>query len=239
MTKKLLVVGASGLVLAVLLLSLAWVIGGKAFVGDLEHKRGWTIDLDDDDDEESGPRVTRSLAYDGSQPLTIDAPVSLRFVRGAQRQMTVEGRQDMMNALRWESGRLFLTGDHPLVQHTLKVTVIAPQIPGVILKGAGSVELNGLAQPSLAVNLEGAGNIAGNGKVGTLTIDGEGAGNVDFAKLEAGDATVKVAGAGSVDIAATGKVDLAVSGVGNVGLHRKPGQLTTRVTGIGNIDHDY
>jgi hypothetical protein len=145
----------------------------------------------------------------------------------------------MVEALRWENGRLFLADSHPAIQHTLQVTVVAPQVPGVTLKGAGDVELNGLAQPTLAVELSGAGNIEGNGKVDTLSIAGQGAGNLDFSALETRDATVKASGIGNVEIAATGKVDVSISGAGNVSLHKKPAELRSSITGVGSVDHDY
>jgi hypothetical protein len=238
MTRKLLVVFASGIVLAIALLSAAWLAGGPRFVSDIQHHNGWGIVIDDDDDDDKGPRVTKTLAYDGTQPLTLDAPVSLKFVRGTQNRVTVEGRRETVDAVRWDNGRLYLVGGSN-IQHRLKVTVIAPQIPAVFLKGSGDIELNGLQQPALAVNLTGAGNIEGNGKVDTLTITGRGAGNIDFSDVEARDATVRASGAGNVEIAATGKVDVAMSGVGNISLHKKPAQLTSSLSGIGSIDHDY
>ncbi len=237
MTRKLLVVFASGLVLALALLSAAWLIGGQRFIGDLQKKDGWNITLDDDDD--TGPRITKMLSYDGTQPLTLEAPVSLRFVRGTANSVKVEGRREMIDAVRWDNGRLYLADSHVTVQHTLTVTVTAPQVPAVNLKGSGDIELNGLAQPALAVNLTGAGSIDGNGKVDTLTITGSGAGNVDFSGVAAKDATVRVSGAGNVEIAAIGNVDATITGVGNVSLHKRPAHLTSSVTGIGSIDHDY
>jgi hypothetical protein len=238
MTRKLLVVFASGVIIAALLLSVAWLAGGRRFMTDVQHNNGWGITIDDDDGADTGPRVIKTLVYDGSQPLTLDAPVSLKFVRGTQNRVTVEGRREMVDAVRWENGRLYLA-DGLTAHHRLKVTVVAPQIPAVFLRGSGDIELNGLAQPTLAVNLSGAGNVEGNGKVDMLTITGRGAGNVDFSAVEAKDATVRVSGAGNVEIAATGKVDAALSGVGNITLHKKPAQLTTSISGIGSIDQDY
>jgi hypothetical protein len=159
-------------------------------------------------------------------------------VRGTANSVKVEGRREMVDAVRWDNGRLYLAGNHT-TEHTLKITVTAPQVPAVFLKGSGDIELNGLSQPTLAVNLSGAGSVDGNGKVDTLTVTGSGAGNVDFSDLAVKDATVKVSGAGNVEIAATGNVDATISGIGNVSLHKKPAHLTSSVSGIGSIDHDY
>jgi hypothetical protein len=243
MTRKLLVVFTSGIILALVLISLAWVAGGQRFVSDIQHRNGWAIALDDDDDfgdhEQSGPRVSKTLAYDGSQPLTLDAPVNVKFVRGTANQVTVAGRREMIDAVRWQNGRLFLADNHPRVQHTIEVTVVAPQIPGVVLKGAGNIELNGLAQPALAIALSGAGSIDASGKVDTIRITASGAGNIDMSDVAAKDASIEASGIGNVELAASGKVTVAISGAGNVSLHKKPAELTTNITGIGSIDRDY
>jgi len=235
MTRKLLVVFSSAVVLAIVLLSAAWLVGGKGFVDDLQKKDGWTINIDDDDD---GPKSTKTLVYDGSQVLTLDAPVELKFTRGADAKMIVEGPTKAMEALRWEGGRLWLEGYNRL-HGGLKVTVVAPQLPGLVLNGAGDVELNDLQQPALAIDLRGAGSIEGTGTVKTLSVLTKGAGSVDFSELAVEDAKVSTRGVGDVEIAATGKVDVEIAGTGSVSLHRKPRELTSRISGIGSVDEDY
>jgi hypothetical protein len=237
MTKKLLVVFASGIVLAIALLSLAWAIGGRSLVSDLKKHEGWTINLDDDHAAD-GPRVSRTMAYDGSQVLTLEAPVDLQFKRGQDVKMTVEGPQKAMAALRWENGRLYLAGENTL-HGSLKVTVVAPKIPGIVMTGAAEVQLDDLDQPTLALDLRGAGNIEGRGKVQRIDVDARGAGNIDLAQVEAQDASIRMRGIANVDIAASGRVDIDASGAGNVSLHKKPAQLNSRVSGIGSISHDY
>ena len=85
----------------------------------------------------------------------------------------------------------------------------------------------------------GAGNVEANGRVDTLTVHAKGAGNIDMEELLAHDATIASAGVGNIDVSATGKVDATLSGAGNLSLHRKPAELTSRVNGIGSISQDY
>ena len=75
MIRKLLIVFASGLVFAIILLSSAWVIGGQDLITRIDKEGGYTVDLDDDKD--SGPQVTRSFKFMGIKTLTMDAPVTL------------------------------------------------------------------------------------------------------------------------------------------------------------------
>jgi hypothetical protein len=232
MIRKLLIVFASGLVLSVMMLSTAWVIGGKELIVKIESD-------DWDHGKNRGPTTTRSLDFDGSKILRIDAPVSLRFTRGPVAKMTVEGPEKVIKKLRWEDGRLTLGGNVSWSNDTLEVTITAPQLVGLELHGAGDVELRNLDQPSLTIETHGAANVEADGKVQTLALSSHGAGSLDLERVDARDAKVEVAGVGDVDISATGDVDARISGAGNISLHRKPTNLTSRISGIGSIDNDY
>lgn len=242
MTKKLLVVFASGLILATALFAITWVVGGRAFVSDLEHKHGWSWTFDDDEDgtRHAGPQTSRSLTYDPAVPLTIDAPVTLKYQRGTQTSMTVEGPRNLVDMVRWDKGRLSLDGSRTIHgRHGLTVTIVAPQLPALVLASAADVELAGLDQPALAIDLRGAGDVEGTGKVTSISLVNSGAGAVDLSGIKAQDARIRLSGLGDVEVNAAGKVDVEISGAGRVSLHRKPAQLTSRITGLGAVDEDY
>jgi hypothetical protein len=235
MTKKLLVVAASGLVLAILLLSAAWVVGGPAMVNAIHHG-GWHFTYDDDD---HGAKQTRSFTFDPTAPVTVDAAVHLHFTRGDHVSMTVSGSAPLVAAVHWDNNHLTIKDGPFISQHQLRVEIVAPQMPPLNLNGAGDVNLENLSQDELRINLSGAGNVEASGKVRAATVSSSGVGNVDLGDLDATDATVSVAGAGNIDVNASGKVDADVAGAGNVTLHRKPAQLTSQISGIGSVDHDY
>jgi hypothetical protein len=237
MTKKLLVVAASGLVLAILLLSAAWVFGGEAMVNAI-HKGNWHFTMDDDD-HDHGVKLTRTFTFDPAAPFTVDAPVHLHFLRGDHVSMTVSGSSALISALRWNDNHLTMPGGPIFSHHDLQVEIVAPQLPPMNMHGAGNVSLENLDQDELRLDLSGAGNVDATGKVRTATITSSGAGNVDLGELNATDAKVSVAGVGNIDVNASGKVDASVAGAGNVSLHRKPAQLTTQISGIGSVNQDY
>jgi hypothetical protein len=237
MTKKLLVVAASGLVLAILLLSAAWVFGGSAMVTAI-HKGNWHFSIDDDD-HDHGAQVTRSFTFNPDAPFTVDAPVHLHFVHGDHVSMTVSGSSALISALRWDNNHLSLRDGPIFSHHDLKVEIVAPRLPPMTMGGAGNVSLENLDQDELRLNLSGAGNVDATGKVHTANVTSSGAGNVDLGELDATDATVSIAGLGNIDVNASGKVDASVAGAGNVSLHRKPAQLTSQISGIGSVNQDY
>lgn len=236
MTRKLLIVFASGLVLAMVLLSAAWAIGGREMMARIEKDGGWSFTFDDKDEHGT---ATRSLTLDPTRRLAIDAPVRLRFAHADQPHMTVRGPQRMLASLRWEGGRLWLDR-HPAFSHrSLLVEISGPRMPDLAFEGAGMAELDGIDQPALTIDLSGAGSIEARGRVERLTVNSSGAGRLDLEELEARDATVSSSGVGMIDVSATGKVDASLSGAGRIALHRKPTQLTSNVSGMGVIDQDY
>lgn len=232
MTRKLLIVFASGLVLSILLLSGAWAIGGK----DMVSRRGdWNFGHSHDRE----PSVSKTLPFDGSQVLTIDAPVNLRFTRGETSEMIVEGPGRFIESLEWKDGKLSLGSKARHWSGALDVTITAPRLAGVVLRGAGDVELVGLDQPELSVDAYGAVDLDASGKVRTLAVASHGAGDLDLTNVDAVDATVKIYGVGDADIAASGKVTAEVAGAGDITLHRKPAELISRISGVGSVDHNY
>lgn len=230
MIRKLFIVFASGLLLSVLLLSVAWVIGGRDIVNH--------VDLDNEGGGK-GPQATRTLPFDGSQPLAIDGPVSIHYTRGDKSEMIVEGPASVIGQLRLEGGKLILGDKRLWFNDGVDVTITAPRLVGLKLNGASDVELTGLDQPDLQIDASGAVDLDASGRVRKLMVNTSGAGDLDFEKVEAEDATIDVAGVASVGVSASGTVKVAISGAGGVNLHRRPKLLTTSISGVGSVDHDY
>lgn len=237
MIRKLLIVFASGLVFAIILLSSAWVIGGQDLITRIDKEGGYTVDLDDDKD--SGPQVTRSFEFKGIKTLTMAAPVTLTYVKGDKAEMIVSGSEKLMNRLVWENGKLSLGRGLFVGGGDLTVTITAPQLPDLVVSGASDIDLAGLDQPLLSIDASGATDVTGQGKVERIVVDSSGASEIDLKEVEAKDAEIEISGAGDADIAASGKVDASISGAGTITLHRKPSELTSKVSGAGEITHAY
>jgi len=235
MIRKLFIVFISGLLLSLVLLSGAWVLGGKQIL--VHNANGWNIDFDGD--EAKRPRTTRTLAFDGTRILTIDGPVQLRFRRGGTSQMVVEGPRSVVDRISLENGKLVLKGRGAWLNEGVKLSLTAPALAGLELNGASSVELEGLDQPEFRIDARGAVDLDAEGKVRKLVVNARGAGDLDFQRLEAEDAAIDVAGVGNVDISASGAVSATIAGAGNVSLHRRPRTLTSQISGVGSVDHDY
>lgn len=236
MTRKLLIVFASGLFFAIVLLSSAWVLGGQEMINRIE-KDGSRFTFDSD--KRSGPQVSRNLAFSGLKTMTVSAPVTLKFIKGDKAEMVVSGPKRLVDALKWENGELSIEGHWHSRRGRVEVTITAPVLPDLVMQGASKAELAGLDQPSLSIDAAGALDLEGRGKVAVLEIDAKGASDIDLTNVEVRDATVRVAGAGDIDISASGKVDATIAGAGDITLHRKPEVLNTQISGVGKIEHAY
>lgn len=236
MTKKLLIVFASGLMLALILLSSAWVFGGDELSKRVHQGKGFSVNIDTDND---GPKTERALTFDPALPLTISAPVRLRFTRGDTVSMTVTGPKQVVDALVWEGGTLSAGKGITLGGDGISVSITAPRLSALILNSAADAKLAELDQPSLKVETRGAVEMEASGRVESLDISTAGASDLDFRELATRDAKVVTRGAGDVTIAAVGKVDVEINGVGSVSLKRRPSQLTSRINGLGSVDNDY
>ncbi|GGZ05278.1 GIN domain-containing protein [Novosphingobium colocasiae] len=238
MVRKLLIVFASGMVLAVLAFSAAWLVGGKTLHDQIASGDGFEWTIDDDGHEEHGPRKRINLPLDPGKTVAIAVPVSLEFARGDQARLEIAGPAAAVERLAWKDGRLSLRGGGKL-DRTLHVTLYAPQVPALALDAPADVTLAGLDQEDLRIDADGAVSLDASGKVRRMVVNARGAGSFDLADVEGDDATVRVDGAGSVDIAPRHLADVEIRGVGSVSLHRKPQVLRSNVYGIGSIDHDY
>jgi hypothetical protein len=236
MTKKLLIVFASGLMLSLILLSSAWVVGGDELRKNMHDRKGWSVNIDTDDD---GPKTERTLTFDPAVPLTISAPVSLHFTRGDAISMTVSGAKKTVDALTWEGGTLSEGQGIRFGDNDIKVSITAPRLSALILNSAAEAKLEGLDQPGLKIETRGAVEIDANGRVDSLDVDTAGASDIDLEDLSTRDAKVVTRGAGDVKISAVGKVNVEINGVGSVSLRRKPAELTSRINGVGSVDNDY
>ena len=236
MIRKLLIVFASGTLIALAAFSAAWVLGGETYRNAWRSGDGfsWTFD----DEADAGPRKSRAFSFDSAKALTVAIPAEMHFTRGDSVRMTVEGPADQIDRLQWVDGRLSLPGT-VFARHGFTVTIVAPALPALNVESAADIELAGLDQDELRLTTSGAANLDGSGTVRRLFIDARGASNIDLAALRAGDATVRVAGVGNVDIDAAGTVDARIDGAGNLTLHRKPATLRSAINGAGAVTNDY
>jgi hypothetical protein len=117
----------------------------------------------------------------------------------------------------------------------LRIVINVPTLKELESNGAGEVDITGLAGGELKLKLAGAHNLKANGKLDTLKLDLEGAGNADFRDTPTVDADIEVSGAGNVDVHVTGTLKGEVNGVGAIRYSGNPQKVESKLHGLGAI----
>ena len=202
MIRTLLIITGASLVLCIAALAGAAAIGGQDMA-----RHGWTWTLrghGDGQDEtvrfqraDSGPRVTRTLAWDGSDRLDVEVAAEVTYVQGDTASVEVSGPKEQVEALRLTAGRLTFDDDDDRVDHVvfgwgdhvpLRVVVTAPSVRAFNLSSSGDLVIRNYDQPSLFVAIDGSGEVEATGRTDAVELDISGSGEADFSGLETSDA---------------------------------------------------
>lgn len=247
MIRTLLIITGASLVLCVASLAGAAALGGN----DLA-RHGWAWTFREDGNEETirfqradnSPRVTRTLAWDGSDRLDIDVAADVTYVQGAEASVKAVGPREQVEGLRLTAGRLtFDAGDDNVEvvvfgwhnSDRLQITVTAPSVRSFNLSSSGDLAIRGYDQPSLAVSINGSGEVDATGRTETVDLDISGSGEADLSGLETRDADVDISGSGEALVGPTGAARISIAGSGDVDLTRRPASLTQSISGSGDI----
>lgn len=246
MIRTLLIITGASVVLCAAALGGAVALGGN----DLA-RNGWTWTFRDSHDghEETvhfrrggdGPRVTRNLAWDGSDTLAVDVSADVTYVQGDEASVVVTGPQDQVEALRLSGGRLTFDDDDNVVvfgwrrHERLHVTVTAPSVRRFEVSGSGDLSIRNYDQPSLAVRIEGSGDVNAAGRTEVVDLNISGSGEADLSAVETRDADVRISGSGEASVGPTGEARITIEGSGDVDLTRRPARVSQSISGSGDI----
>ena len=176
--------------------------------------------------------VTRELAWDGSESLTVEVPASVRFVQtdgpgkvivtGPARSVeSFSASGGVLSDQRWRTGK------------PLEIVIHAPKITHFSLKGTDKLVVEGFNQPRLTIETVGSAEVRAAGQVGHLTLQLQGRGWADLSALTAVEADVSVTGSRHALLAATEKA--RISGNGSVVLVGKPKSLELKMAESGRV----
>lgn len=181
--------------------------------------------------------TSRDLDWDGSNQAGIDIRAIANYAPGiGGDKVHVTGSPAILAHLRLSHGVLKLDCRGWRERDTdMVVTLPGRPFEKFILTGTGKMNLNGLNQETLKINMAGVGTITANGKVDDLSIKMAGVSTADFAKVTGRKAKVDMAGVNHAHIAPSEEADINIAGPSEVTLHSNPPKLDTRVMGPGQI----
>lgn len=246
MIRTLLVITGASLVLCIAAAAGAAAIGGRDLAAN-----GWTWTFREDGEPhtvhferaEAGPTITRTLAWTGSDRLSIEVPGDVNYIQGPTASVVITGAQSLVEKVRVVDGRI--TYDQPdgvdrvvfgwNVNNGLKITVTAPSVTAFDIEGSADLAVTGYDQPTLALNISGSGEADVSGKTGAVSLDIAGSGEADLSDLETRDAVIDIAGSGEARVGPTGNARIDIAGSGDVTLTRRPATLSQSISGSGDL----
>ncbi|MDY6923601.1 MAG: DUF2807 domain-containing protein [Pseudomonadota bacterium] len=247
MIRTLLIITGASLVLCAASLAGAAALGGN----DLA-RHGWSWTFRDDGNEETvrfqradnSPRVTRTFAWEGGDRLDIDVAADVTYVQGDEASVTVVGPREQVEGLRLDAGRLTFDDDDNVEvvvfgwhnSDRLQITVTAPSVRSFNLSSSGDLDIRDYDQPSLAVAINGSGEVKATGRTETVDLDISGSGEADLSGLETRDADVDISGSGEALVGPTGAARISIAGSGDVDLTRRPASLSQSISGSGDVN---
>ena len=244
MIRTLLIITGASLVLCIAALAGAAAIGGQEMA-----RHGWSWTIHDNDETvrfqraDNGPRVTRTLAWDGSDRLDVDVTADVTYVQGDAATVEIDGPRDQVEGLRLRAGRLTFNDDDDVNvvmfgwrnHDRLRVTVTAPSVRTFNLSSSGDLSIRGYDQPDLMVRINGSGDVDAAGRTDAVELDIHGSGEADLSALETRDADVEISGSGEAAVGPTGTARITISGSGDVELTRRPASVIQNVSGSGDV----
>jgi len=120
----------------------------------------------------------------------------------------------------------------------LTLTITMPKLTTLQSSGAGNIHVSGLNGGEQLVRIAGAHNLQARGQLDKLTVELNGAGNVDYSKVTTQDVKVTVNGAGHVVVRPTQLLSATVNGVGAINYEGEPQKVESSIHGIGTISRN-
>jgi len=116
----------------------------------------------------------------------------------------------------------------------LRLELSAKNVKRVALSGAGKINVEGVDNDALAIELSGAGDVLLKGKTKKLKIGFSGAGKADATGLSASSVSVSISGAGKVELGEPKELDVKISGAGKVRYDGNP-KISQKISGAGKL----
>jgi hypothetical protein len=225
-TRALLIIAATGFVIAVVCFTAAGAVGVPWRQGChiWSSRSSWV----------AGPTIMRNYQWTGGDTLRIDVPASLAYTQGPTSKLTITGPKGLLDKLAVESGRIGIdgcTGDAP----KLKIVMTAPNVTDFEVSGAQILSIANFKQNRLTIGVSGTGDVIAKGEAGHTTLRMSGQGNADLGGLTGDDAKVRIAGMGKATIAPKLSADVTISGMGQVTLLTHPATVKQRISGMGSV----
>jgi hypothetical protein len=230
MTRTLAWIAAGGLGGGIVLLVLAYSLGGRDLVRQFGHRGPFTLQACD----QGGGTSERHLTWPGGDAIDIAVPAIVHFRGGDDGDIVVKGSPDLIANVDIDGHRLRLKCRWVASNRDIEI-----DLPGsyrhVGILGSGQVTMDNLNQRRLELHIAGSGNVKAKGTVDRLHLTLAGSANARVENVVVKDLKVVISGSGNVDAAASNEADVKIAGSGDVRLYGKPARIKSHIAGSGRI----
>lgn len=208
-----------------------------------------------------GPIVTETRTTREFSEIEFSVPGNIRFLQSAQTEITIEAQRNIIDVIEtYVSGtelRVKVRDNTNIRSHEeITVTVRAPSVHTIALKGSGNLDIPGNFNPEngrlsisgsgnvlvssvdtkdLSLSISGSGNIEIlGGKASHEDIHISGSGDVNLLGVEANTVKVQTSGSGTTRVFVNDELDAKISGSGDVFYKGTP-SVNANISGSGRV----
>jgi hypothetical protein len=132
---------------------------------------------------------------------------------------------------------LFVTSDESICpKKRLEVNISSDDIERINSDGSHDVFIGGIQNKSLALEIEGSGDVHASGKTGRLVAEISGSGNIRARDLLSEEVKISIHGAGGADVHASRRLEAEIDGAGDIHYYGNPEEVSKKITGVGDIE---
>lgn len=231
MTGKLAFVATTGLIGAVVFLTLGIGLSGRDWS---DGRQLWgAMPSTCGSGVSTGQQVI--LPFVASDDLTIDLPASVRYQPGDKAEAVVSGDPALLDHVRMEGGKLSLDCDPGWSAPRLGVALNGPAITHWKLRGNVDLSLAQIDQRELQLNIRGSSRVTATGTTDAVGLNISGSGDAELKSLIAQSAQIEIRGNGKVQVTAQSDADVSISGNGFIELFGHPKLRRSEIRGNGRV----
>lgn len=208
-----------------------------------------------------GPIVSETRNTREFTQIECNVPGTIRYVKSDDFEVLIEAQRNIIDIIEtYVSGnelKIKVRDNKNIKSHEdITITVSAPSVNTVALRGSGNIDIPGIFTPeharlsvsgsgnikvndleseSLEISLSGSGNAdIYNGSTDHVDIKISGSGNVNVSNVEARTAKTETSGSGSIRLWATEDLEATISGSGSV-LYKGSPAVEANISGSGRV----
>jgi len=236
MTRTLAWIAAGGLGSGIVLLLLAYSLGGRELLrdADWQHTLGrscWTSESKSDGSGASERRWT----WNGGDTLDIVSPGAVHFHAGDGDEVIARGSSDLISQVEIEGSKITVKCWKPGGSHNIDITLPGRAFHRINLTGSTQLALDGLNQRELDLRMTGSGEVEASGTVDHVKVTLSGSGNARLGGVAMKQLVAHIAGSGDIEAAPTELAEVRIAGSGDVRLRSHPVRLNSHISGSGRV----